>query len=69
VERVITMAWRAHAVLIPTMGDDEGAARFAQFLGDSGDAFEISVPRFEEARWTVEKTRRRVEWPPANLSG
>jgi hypothetical protein len=57
-----------HAVLVPTLGDDAGAARFAQFLGDSGDAFEISIGRFEGTRWTVEKTRRRVKWPAASLS-
>ena len=58
-----------HAVLLPALEHQAGADRFAQFLGGQGDAFEVSIARFEGTLWTVENTRRSVEWPAASMTG
>lgn len=58
---------RLHAALLPALEHQLGADRFAQFLGAQEDSFEVSIARFEGARWTVEKTRRSVAWPAAKF--
>ncbi len=57
-----------HAVILPALEHQAGAERFARFLAAQGDEFEVSVARFEGTSWTVENTRRTVEWPVANLA-
>lgn len=57
-----------HAVLLPALEHEAGAERFGDFLKRDGDVFDISVARFEGSHWTVEKSRRSVEWPPAGFS-
>jgi hypothetical protein len=60
---------KLHAVLLPAFEHQPGADRFGRFLAAQGDAFEVSVARFEGTLWTVEKTRRSVVWPAASLTG
>lgn len=56
-----------HAVLLPALEHQVGADRFAQFLGTQGDVFEVSIARFVDTHWTVQKERRSVQWPAARL--
>jgi hypothetical protein len=60
---------KLHAVLLPAFEHQPGVDRFDRFLAAQGDAFEVSVARFEGTLWTVEKTRQSVAWPPASLIG
>lgn len=56
-----------HATLVPAFEHEAGAARFAHFLESDGDTFDTSIARFHNSHWTVDKTRRRIEWPAADL--
>lgn len=56
-----------HAVLLPALEHQAGADRFTRFLEGQGDVFEVSVARFDGTSWTVENTRRTVEWPAASM--
>jgi hypothetical protein len=52
-----------HAVVLPALEHQAGADRFLQFLNARGDAFEISLARYEGSRWGMEHARRSVVWP------
>jgi hypothetical protein len=56
-----------HAVLLPALEHQAGADRFTQFLGATGDVFEVSIARFVDTHWTVQKERRSVQWPAARF--
>lgn len=57
-----------HAALIPAFEHEAGAERFARFLESDGDTFETSIARFQDSHWSVDKQRRRVHWPTADLN-
>jgi hypothetical protein len=56
-----------HAVLLPALEHQAGVERFTQFLDSHGDVFEISIAKFADTHWEVQKERRSVKWPLAGF--
>ena len=54
-----------HAVLLPALEHQVGVDRFVKFLRSQGDVFEVSIARYADTHWAVQKERRSVQWPPA----
>jgi hypothetical protein len=57
-----------HGVLIPTLEDADGAARFVRFLDEPPPRFEVKFAAFKEDHWEVSKTPSDLNWPPATYS-
>ena len=58
---------KLHAVLLPVLEHKADAIRFEQFLYTKGDIFEVSMAKYLDTHWAIEKERRTVKWPPAGF--
>ena len=56
-----------HAVLVPILEEEEGAARFARHLAEPSPRFEVKRARLVGDRWEVAKDSRIIDWPAAGF--
>jgi hypothetical protein len=56
-----------HAVMIPIFDQPDAAAMFMDYLQNKNDSVEVTLCRFDQDRWRIDKKSSRLFWPKSGI--